>query len=60
MLSTLISEETSKVNSIDFYQYLVKLLVELLNLSVHQWPNIRHKENLQERLLESIYPVWDR
>ena len=32
--------ETAKANGIDFYQYLVKLLTELLNLSVHQYPEI--------------------
>jgi len=32
--------EKAKANGIDFYQYLVKLLTELPNLSIHQQPEI--------------------
>lgn len=32
--------ETAKANSIDFYQYLVKLMTELPNLPIHQQPEI--------------------
>ncbi|MBM7649034.1 hypothetical protein JOC78_001987 [Bacillus ectoiniformans] len=32
--------ETAKVNSIDFYRYLVKLLTDLPNLDIHQRPKI--------------------
>lgn len=44
--------ETAKANGIDFYQYLVKLLTELPNLSVHQYPEILNdympwSENIQ-------------
>ena len=45
-------EETAKANGIDFYQYLVKLLTGLPNLSVHQYPEILYDympwfENIQ-------------
>ena len=44
--------ETAKVNGIDFYQYLVKLMTELPNLSIHQQPEILYNympwsENIQ-------------
>ncbi|RUL45627.1 IS66 family transposase [Lysinibacillus antri] len=32
--------ETAKANGIDFYQYLVKLLMDLPNLPIHQQPEI--------------------
>jgi transposase len=32
--------ETTKANGIDFYQYLVTLMTELPNLSIHQQPEI--------------------
>ena len=32
--------ETAKANSVDFYQYLVKLLTDLPNLEIHQTPKI--------------------
>ena len=32
--------ETAKVNGIDFYQYLVKLMTELPNSPFHQQPDI--------------------
>lgn len=32
--------ETAKANGIDFYQYLVKLLMELPNLPIHQQPEL--------------------
>nr|WP_235617272.1 transposase domain-containing protein [Lysinibacillus mangiferihumi] len=34
--------ETAKANGIDFYQYLVKLMRDLPNLSIHQQPEISH------------------
>lgn len=34
--------ETAKVNGIDFYQYLVKLMTDLPNLPIHQQPEILH------------------
>ena len=44
--------ETAKANGIDFYQYLVKLMMELPNLPFHQQPEILHNympwsENIQ-------------
>lgn len=44
--------ETAKANGIDFYQYLVKLMTELPNISFHQHPEILHNympwsENIQ-------------
>ncbi|MEK4384796.1 IS66 family transposase [Solibacillus sp. FSL W7-1464] len=44
--------ETAKANGIDFYQYLVKLMTELPNISFHQQPEILHNympwsENIQ-------------
>ena len=44
--------ETAKANGIDFYKYLVKLLTELPNLSVHQSPELLNdcmpwSENIQ-------------
>ncbi|WP_240518219.1 MULTISPECIES: transposase domain-containing protein [unclassified Lysinibacillus] len=35
--------ETAKANGIDFYQYLVKLMMELPNLPIHQQPKILNK-----------------
>ena len=45
--------ETAKANGIDFYQYLVKLMTDLPNLSFQQNPEILHNylpwsENIQE------------
>lgn len=44
--------ETAKANGIDFYQYLVKLMMELPNLPFHQQPEMLHQylpwsENIQ-------------
>ncbi|WP_285398455.1 transposase domain-containing protein [Lysinibacillus sp. fls2-241-R2A-57] len=35
--------ETAKANGIDFYQYLVKLMMELPNLPIHQQSQILNK-----------------
>ncbi|WP_238941847.1 transposase domain-containing protein [Bacillus sp. REN10] len=41
--------EGAKANGIDFYQYFVKLLMELLNLPIHQ----------QQEILNSYMP-WSK